>query len=717
SRRTQPTEPEPDETANVLLSATRESPPAVRAKKHNDYDFGKFLDVDNAHYTAEDTQGEGDEFESKGASAPKQKRARTSQAKKSAPRKKQVRGKQGRLEGLMKMPTDIFTEIALNLMPKDIISLARANKFLRKLLMSKSAIHIWHGAMRNVPGIPPCPPDIVVVKRLVAKWMKYFESGCAPLAAPKEIVPSRRRWGYEPHASMSEVTEVQARFDEFKKSGDSAALDKWKENRKKQLKTRRTEAQALSVFLDALQEDRGSELADLKKQHRLAVHNRLLDNGWEQEDLTIHYTWRWEWHVLVDQPKVLTDRTWANLQPKLIPLLEANRESRLAREKSERKRARRNRLEEYLRGIKEERAPIVDVTISPPATPGSSSDGVLAPIQIKHEGIFPNVGDALQWDEMKGFLEDDLTVEAMEEHLASHLSEITQRADKWIGDIEDHLVGLLRKGREEDGLGPDIPNATWPLSNDSSDPLENTTPSQKVMLRADSLFERAGSCAPFVYDALVTAGRSTYSYLFTSLPSIPETPLDIGKFKRHAEAQKAARMLLENLGKPNATFLEMKAAGQRYRCGRCHDRGGYTWEEIVNHFVLEQQTWDRVQKQRSDLDKRGITFRNVHDSAFVTDEPMINSMTKDETFEMHNVENDKVCKVCSKIGGLPEVRAKEDRIIAHLVDVHAISEPESLEHYGPAYHFDEYDDYPVDDYEDPIFWAQNQHWSGGEAEI
>ncbi|KAF8600705.1 hypothetical protein BDV93DRAFT_396519, partial [Ceratobasidium sp. AG-I] len=70
------------------------------------------------------------------------------------------RGKQGRLAGLMKMPIDIFTEIALYLMPTDIIVLARSNRFFRNLLMHRSAIHIWHGVMRNVPRLPPCPPEM-----------------------------------------------------------------------------------------------------------------------------------------------------------------------------------------------------------------------------------------------------------------------------------------------------------------------------------------------------------------------------------------------------------------------------------------------------------------------------------------------------------------------------------------------------------------------------
>ncbi|KAG9118839.1 hypothetical protein FRC07_006453, partial [Ceratobasidium sp. 392] len=63
-----------------------------------------------AHDSDFDQKEDDDEFEEHEISAPKRKRARTTRATKSAPRKRQVRGKQGRLEGLMKMPTDIFTE-------------------------------------------------------------------------------------------------------------------------------------------------------------------------------------------------------------------------------------------------------------------------------------------------------------------------------------------------------------------------------------------------------------------------------------------------------------------------------------------------------------------------------------------------------------------------------------------------------------------------------
>ncbi|CUA68903.1 hypothetical protein RSOLAG22IIIB_08151 [Rhizoctonia solani] len=92
---------------------------------------------------------------------PPRKRQRTStKSSTKTIRKKQVRGKQGGLAGLVNMPIDIFTEITAYLFPIDIISLSRANKSFRRLLMDRSSIHIWHSTMRNVRGLPPCPPDL-----------------------------------------------------------------------------------------------------------------------------------------------------------------------------------------------------------------------------------------------------------------------------------------------------------------------------------------------------------------------------------------------------------------------------------------------------------------------------------------------------------------------------------------------------------------------------
>ncbi|KAG8768864.1 hypothetical protein FRC12_005321 [Ceratobasidium sp. 428] len=98
SRHTKAAKTEPDEKTDVLLFSKRESSPTAEVEDANEKLDSDFEDLKDANHELE-------------PAVPKRKRARASQTTNTAPRKKQVRGKQGRLEGLMKMPIDIFTEV------------------------------------------------------------------------------------------------------------------------------------------------------------------------------------------------------------------------------------------------------------------------------------------------------------------------------------------------------------------------------------------------------------------------------------------------------------------------------------------------------------------------------------------------------------------------------------------------------------------------------
>ncbi|KAH8116084.1 hypothetical protein DFH11DRAFT_1506935 [Phellopilus nigrolimitatus] len=65
----------------------------------------------------------------------------------------------GRLSLIMTMPVDVFCEIACQMTPADLLSMARSSKSLRELLMSKSSKQIWRAA-EDAVGLPECPPDL-----------------------------------------------------------------------------------------------------------------------------------------------------------------------------------------------------------------------------------------------------------------------------------------------------------------------------------------------------------------------------------------------------------------------------------------------------------------------------------------------------------------------------------------------------------------------------
>ncbi|CAE6537425.1 unnamed protein product, partial [Rhizoctonia solani] len=118
-----------------------------------------------------------DESEQEEQQSPPRKRQRAViKPAKTPALKKQTKGKQGRLAGLMNMPIDIFTEIASHLWPVDIINLARLNKFFHNMLMSRSSIHIWHNAMDNVYYLPACPPEMSEPRYLALVFLKTCTS-------------------------------------------------------------------------------------------------------------------------------------------------------------------------------------------------------------------------------------------------------------------------------------------------------------------------------------------------------------------------------------------------------------------------------------------------------------------------------------------------------------------------------------------------------------
>ncbi|KAG8945214.1 hypothetical protein FRC04_001120 [Tulasnella sp. 424] len=70
------------------------------------------------------------------------------------------KGKGGKLRNIMNMPIDIFAEVCFYLDPLDLHHLARTNKRIRSIMMTKEAKRIWAAALSSVPDFPECPTDL-----------------------------------------------------------------------------------------------------------------------------------------------------------------------------------------------------------------------------------------------------------------------------------------------------------------------------------------------------------------------------------------------------------------------------------------------------------------------------------------------------------------------------------------------------------------------------
>lgn len=266
---------------------------------------------------------------------------------------------------------------------------------------------------------------------------------------------------------------------------------------------------------------------------------------------------------------------WTNLQPKLIPLLEANRALRLDDEKMRRKNDRKIKLDQLLKNMKLAEPPCIDAQIPnlvpPLAGPHAST------VQVCHQRLFPTTADLLVYPLMKTLDETDVTASEMEARFKEHREEIDAHISEWRLQTEGHLAELLRKGRVSDGLEEKTPPPILPVEESEPNPFDSVSDDLKILLRADSLFESSHGpyAAPVTYYALI----SPQSY--SGYDMRRGLPLDLTRYKREADAQMIARALLSGLGKPDACFLEIKSVGSRFMCGRCHNSSYYSWEGMV----------------------------------------------------------------------------------------------------------------------------------------
>ncbi|CAE7059262.1 unnamed protein product [Rhizoctonia solani] len=427
------------------------------------------------------------------------------------------------------------------------------------------------------------------------------------------------------------------------------------------------------------------EKRELLETRRRQIEERLLEAGWEAADLKFK-PWSdgiQQWHELVEmpkQPRPLTDRVWKNLYAKLKPLLETNREERIEREYIKRKIRRRDWLEGVLYKLKRtEPPPLLKVK------PRQSNSETLSSVfrSVTKRDVFPFVHDALKLPLIQQMNEDDIGIEEFREGIKEHQSKVEDFITDWQDKTRVYLVNLIQ---EEDREYSEI---LQPPKNMDLDAFARLSDDQKLLLRADSLFYVDTACfrtlmvdQPYDYGtALQTAYPSLPEYqpydLGTEPVYEPEAP-DLTVIHRYATAQEVARDLLEDLGKPNASFVEVNQL--HYSCQRCHDKSARDWTSMLEHYINHKQIQAKVDKHASLLAEEGIVYRNVHDRSFSNDRPMIKPARRSSALGARVPV--KMCKLCERKPIDLNVTLSIPRLEKHLLEVHNVNDPKPEVHYS-----------------------------------
>ncbi|KAJ6520179.1 hypothetical protein C8R45DRAFT_954166 [Mycena sanguinolenta] len=283
-----------------------------------------------------------------------------------------------KLSLLPSLPLDVLFEIIGHLPPIDILYLSRTTKDFRGILMHKSAISIWKASVSNNPGLPECPKDMSLpawvnivysphchncIERKVLKidWLlrvRLCES-CIKSSTPKllrgdqqlnsankldKIVLQCVPFSTVPfHKGKCCLVEEERKFlKDLEAAEDKTAFVS---SRKKELAVRQEHATGCKDWIESQCQERWDELAAIRTKRKMEIFGKLEELGFIEEleyledledtpgDLIRPELCLFSDHPDVKASKPLTQRSWKNIEPRLLEYMEKVKAHRLAAER------------------------------------------------------------------------------------------------------------------------------------------------------------------------------------------------------------------------------------------------------------------------------------------------------------------------------------------------------------------------------------------------
>ncbi|CAE6531343.1 unnamed protein product [Rhizoctonia solani] len=140
---------------------------------------------------------------------------------------------------------------------------------------------------------------------------------------------------------------------------NEAALVNWENDRKQAIAQKEEDGRLIAGVIAAFERDKQQVVQNTIIARRLEIERRLAELGWTEEDIPSgRLCDRFgPYSQLVNQSKPLTERIWANIKPKLITILQANRAERLEDERLKRIQERKAHLSKLFLNTKDQMSP------------------------------------------------------------------------------------------------------------------------------------------------------------------------------------------------------------------------------------------------------------------------------------------------------------------------------------------------------------------------
>ncbi|QRV86994.1 hypothetical protein RhiJN_15012 [Ceratobasidium sp. AG-Ba] len=602
---------------------------------------------------------------------------------------------------LCDLPQDIINEIATFLTPADLLSLARTNKPLRKMFMTRTAQHLWKATISNIPHLPECPPQLSEPQYISmlysntcsncgAKVLRAMDpyllvrlcNHCrdelvrkVPMMDPiYQIVP--RSKVTKLRGAPAHVT-LKSDFDKmYRDPRNLSTKSRWYKNRKAEVDQRQMYGRRLEKYLKEIEQKQEDEIDELKKQRWQEIKYRIAEHGWAEDDMKPSPTNQAEWHQLVEQPKPLTDRIWTNLYPKLLPLLQSNREHNDQVAKLKRRRLRIKKMEEMTKNMRAALPPLVHVAMNRPPEDANSEPlpAVLTADypDVKLDMPFPSTAEFVTWPMIQAIVDDDhLSPEDAEARFAEARDGIDQAVIEWWDKIEEDLVDIWNAGAAEAGStttrgtrrgqgttrtttrsarkgkgrasasssshsyqdSPVLPEFTVTFAKPdgtTTTDISELSPNMQLLLRADTMFT-ADLLVKYTFPAIVPSAVPLGYIMRGAEDANDGERWDSSKYRRDHERSAVAKQLLALIGRPDATSAETEAFGGNFLCGKCTVGLTDRWDDLVRHYAREQAQWRRAQEKIQAEPNAGFIYNNTHDLGHGNAKPFARFLTPQES--------------------------------------------------------------------------------------
>ncbi|KAG8714181.1 hypothetical protein FRC09_017901 [Ceratobasidium sp. 395] len=607
------------------------------------------------------------------------------------------RGKKVPPKRLLDLPSAAFNEISKYLMPVDLLSLARTNKFFRKMFISRASQHLWKAAMVNISNMPPCPEELSEPQYISLLYSPTCSS-CGTNVFHRRIDPyllvrlcdsclenqveewrgDKNNIQFLPHTHLigkpqSSTTFVLKRdIEDMNKSTAKGqkGVAAYKKARSKRVKERQAVGDTipgcpqptkvneqlgdkLEDFLNWMELGPMDGLEQRREQRWEQIKTRLLAEGWKEEEFQLRYSP--EWRQLVWQPRPVTDRSWPELREELLPFVKKTYYMSTAQKK--RREARIGKLQSFTRSIWNPLPPLVHVTLKIPHNENEPVSNYTAPRSDFQDVTawipFPSTNEFLMWPMIRNIIGEDISPEDVEARLKDIKDEVVQAITEWRDKLEQDVIGIWNSGlhgsNEVSGAALHTTGSTalravgrafpeFVVTYGKPDGTTTTnfselSPNIQVLLRADVMFK--GDWHDHQFPNIVPEAYSGCMLIGFSEETTYGTRWNKNKFERDDDMSAVARNLLARVGRPDAVGAEMQALGRNFTCGRCHRTMSDSWEGLVRHYTAEQRQARLAQAKIQANPKSGFVYRNTHDLGPGDPKPFAHFLTGSQAADVY----------------------------------------------------------------------------------